>query len=66
MVNNFYDQTMTITDIFDKDLTFHVTDSLRAVLETTAPVSTLSKGLSQQSKKKDSQDMQTKCFSLFK
>ncbi len=59
MVNTFYDQTMSIDDILVKDLTFHTTDSMCAMLQTTAPISPLSNSLLQQTKKEDSQSLET-------
>ncbi len=60
MVNNYYDQTKSVTDLLEKDMTVHATFSFCALLTTTAPLSPLRNALLQQTKKENSQVIHTR------
>ncbi len=55
VVKTSYEQTKSMADIFEKDLTFHVSPSSCGYLETTAPLSPVNKALLRQAKNSDAQ-----------
>ncbi len=55
MVSKYYEQTGTIAEMLDKDLTLHTTVAMKGLLETTAPISPLNRALLGQTDKEDSQ-----------
>ncbi len=55
MVNNYDDQTDTIADIFDKDLTLHTDVSFCGLLKRIAHLSKIRQALWEQASKPDSQ-----------
>ncbi len=59
MLNNYDDQTNTIAEIFEKDLTLHTDVSFCGLLQSTAHLSPLSQALLLQVNKQDSQIITT-------